>query len=175
MTAYQRGDLQAFDELFRLLSPRLYGWLVRQARDRTVADDLLQEVFLNIHRARATYRPGAPVLAWAFAIARHALVSRGRREGRRAKREEPKADLALLAGPVPEDPPVDPRAEKILAALEELPANQREAVTLLKVEGMSVKEVAAATGATPGAVKLRAHRAYETLRKKVGGSEEGPG
>jgi len=172
MTEYQAGDAAAFDVLFRELSPRIYGYLVQSTRDRTLADDLLQEVFLNVHRARATWRPGSPVLPWLFAIARHVAASRARGAGRRARREEPREDLESL--PVAADATGagrasdDPRLDELETALSELPEAQRQVVTMLKVSGMSLKEIAATTGATVGAVKLRAHRGYEALRKRLG-------
>lgn len=168
MRRYQQGDPSAFDALYRALASRIYGYLFQSTRDRVLADDLLQEVFFNVHRARATYRPGSPVLPWVFAIARHAAASRARSAGRRAKREEAREDLSDLPAAAPEDPPEDPRIDEIRAVLEELPAPQREAVMLLKVSGLSVAEAAAATGSTAGAIKLRAHRAYEAIRKRLG-------
>jgi RNA polymerase sigma-70 factor (ECF subfamily) len=168
MRRYQEGDESAFDALYRALASRIYGYLFQSTRDRVLADDLLQEVFFNVHRARATYRPGSPVLPWVFAIARHAAASRARSAGRRAKREEAREDLSDLPAAAPEDPAEDPRIDEIRAVLEELPAPQREAVMLLKVSGLSVAEAAAATGSTAGAIKLRAHRAYEAIRKRLG-------
>ena len=173
MTEYQAGDAAAFDVLFRELSPRVYGYLVQSTRDRALADDLLQEVFLNVHRARATWRPGSPVLPWLFAIARHAAADRARSSGRRARHEQPHEDVASL--PVAAEPDRaadDPRLDELSAALDELPEPQRQVVTMLKVSGMSLKEIAAATGATVGAVKLRAHRGYEALRKRLGAGGE---
>lgn len=165
MARYQAGDRAAFDALFRETSPRLYPYLVRSAGDRAVADDLLQEVYLNVHRARATYRPGAPVLPWLFAIARNVAASRVRSVTR--KREEVRDDFSELPAPAPEEEAEDPRVEAIQAALGELPQSQREVVMMLKVSGLSLAEVAKATGSTVGAVKLRAHRAYESIRKKL--------
>jgi RNA polymerase sigma-70 factor (ECF subfamily) len=171
MQRYQEGDAAAFQGLYRAVADRVYGYLVRSTGDRTTADDLLQEVFLNIHRARATYRPGSPVLPWAFAIARHAAASRARSVGRRAKREESREDLSDAPAPETETAS-DPRLDEIQTVIDALPAQQREALLLLKVSGLSLKEAAAATGSTVGAVKLRAHRAYEAIRKHLGASKK---
>lgn len=168
MQRYQAGDAAAFQGVYRALSERIYGFLVRSTGDRATADDLMQEVFLKIHRARASYRPGAPVLPWAFAIARHAAVSRARSVGRRNKREEVREDLSDAPAPAEgEGAADDPRLDAVQAAIDELPAAQREALLLLKVSGLSVKEAAEATGATVGAIKLRAHRAYEAIRERL--------
>ncbi len=172
MARYQAGDASAFDALFEAVSPRVLPYLMRSTGERAQAEDVLQEVFLNVHRARATYRPGAPVLPWIFAIARHAAASRARAAWR--KREEAREDLSDLPAAAPEEDPEDPRMEAIEAAISELPEAQREVVMMLKVSGLSLAEVARATGSTVGAVKLRAHRAYEALRKKLGAKGIGP-
>lgn len=168
MQRYQAGDASAFHGVYRAISERIYGFLVRSTGDRATADDLMQEVFLKIHRARASYRPGSPVLPWAFAIARHAAVSRARSAGRRSRREETREDLSDAPAPAEgEGAADDPRLDAVQAAIDELPQAQREALLLLKVSGLSVKEAAEATGATAGAIKLRAHRAYEAIRARL--------
>jgi RNA polymerase sigma-70 factor (ECF subfamily) len=73
------SDDAAFDALYDALAPRLHGFLIRQLRDRTHAEDLLQHTMLQIHCARASYVSGAPVVPWAFAIARNLLVDAHRR------------------------------------------------------------------------------------------------
>lgn len=174
MQRYQAGDATAFPGVYRAISERVYGFLVRSTGNRAIADDLLQEVFLKIHRARASYRPGSPVMPWAFAIARHAAISRARSAGRRGRREEVREDLSDAPNPEPEASVDDPRLDEVQAAIDRLPGPQREALLLLKVSGLSLKEAAEATGASVGAIKLRAHRAYEAIRsalaKKKGGT-----
>ncbi|HEY6463033.1 MAG TPA: sigma-70 family RNA polymerase sigma factor, partial [Polyangiaceae bacterium] len=83
MERYAGGDDAAFGTVYDALAPRLYGYLLRQTRDRARAEDLVQQTMLHIHRARARFIPGAEVTPWAFAIARRLLVDslrRGRRE-----------------------------------------------------------------------------------------------
>ena len=128
---------------------------------REQADDLLQETWLRIHRVRHTYRPGHPVLPWIYAIARRARVD-GYRRTRRITRYEivmdvvPDRLMQVEAGnPVP-------AFDTLVAAL---PRAQREVVTMLKVGGLTLEEVAGATSSTVGAVKQKAHRAYARLRK----------
>jgi RNA polymerase sigma-70 factor, ECF subfamily len=167
MQRYQAGDASAFPGVYRAISERVYGFLVRSTGNRAIADDLMQEVFLKIHRARASYRPGSPVLPWAFAIARHAAISRARSAGRRSRREEVREDLSDAPNPEPEAGVDDARLDLVQAAIDELPGPQREALLLLKVSGLSLKEAAEATGASVGAIKLRAHRAYEAIRSAL--------
>lgn len=161
MVRYQAGDAYAVEELVRRLSPSLMGFLMASLVSQSDAEDMLQECWFRIHRSRHTYRPDQPVLPWIFAIARHTRLDGYRRRSRRERRE-------LLVAEPPEHPQSMPRAARqpdIWRLLEALPPQQREVVVLLKISGMSLHEVARATGATVGAVKQRAHRAYAKLRE----------
>lgn len=175
MQRYQDGDAAAFRELYALVAPRLLGYLLKMARSRAVADDLLQQTFLKVHRARATYVRGADPIPWIYSIAHRTFIDETRRSKRAVvqpggddvpevaagltgesdeRRDEPRVDLEL--------------AREALDALAELPAPQREAVVLTKLDGKSVAEAAAIAGTTVGAMKVRAHRGYEALRKLLG-------
>src|SRR5262249_62255410 len=76
MQRYARGDDGLFDEIYRLMAPRLYRLCLRLSAGRSEADDLLQETMLRLHRARATYQTGSNALYWAFAISRAVHVDR---------------------------------------------------------------------------------------------------
>ena len=88
MEAYQRGDASAGDELFTRVSHQLYRFMAVQSGDRRYADDLLQDLWLRVHKARNTYRAGEPVLPWLYAIARFVKVD-GYRKRRAERFEEP--------------------------------------------------------------------------------------
>ena len=181
MDRYARGDDAAFGEVYDKLGPRLFGYLVKHTRDHALAEDIVQQTMLRIHRARGRFLPGAEVMPWAFAIARRLLVDTHRRGGARhevlAKDESQQDEGELLAS-------VDASADDIAIAketaaqlhaeLRRLPENQRVAFELIKQEGLSVAEAAQVLGTTVAAVKLRAHRAYEALRAVLGRSKEGP-
>lgn len=161
MVRYQGGDARAVEELVRRLSPSLMGFLMAWLVSPSDAEDMLQECWFRIHRSRHTFRPGQPVLPWIFAIARHTRLDGYRRRSRRERRE-------LLMAEPQERPQRAPRVAQqpdIWRLLEALPPQQREVIVLLKISGMSLHEVARATGATVGAVKQRAHRAYAKLRE----------
>ena len=81
MQAYLDGDIEAFDALYGAFAGRLRGYLLSQCRDATLADDLLQETFMQIHRSRRTYQPGRPVTPWIYAIARHVLPDEAAQHG----------------------------------------------------------------------------------------------
>src|SRR5882724_12766313 len=122
MGRYQAGEPEAFRALYAALSPQILGLLLRSTRDRAAAEDLLQETFVKIHRARATWRAGSPVKPWVFAIANHVAISAARSRGR--KREEIREDLSDVPAPQA-DEGEDPRVESIRGALEALPPDQR--------------------------------------------------
>jgi len=176
MERYARGENQAFSELYDSLGPRLRRYLLRASRDPDRADDLLQQTMLQIHRARGRFIVGAEVLPWAFAIARRLLIDSVRR------RKSERSNISLEtggheAGPV--DAAADQRdadelidlgrlARAVEVELERLPESHRAAFELIKHEGLSIREAAEVLGATPNAVKLRAHRAYAALRSALG-------
>jgi RNA polymerase sigma-70 factor (ECF subfamily) len=158
---YQEGDPDAPRALVTAISPGLLRYFRSQAGSRAQADELLQDTWLRIHRVRHTYRPGEPVLPWIYAIARRVRID-GYRRSRRVTMHETAMDS--LTDPRAPAEPCDRLLpfETLVAAL---PDAQREVITMLKLTGLSVEEVARATSSTVGAVKQRAHRAYERLRK----------
>jgi RNA polymerase sigma-70 factor, ECF subfamily len=161
MECYQQGNPEAATALVAAVSPALLRFFRSQATSREQADDLLQDTWLRIHRVRHTYRPGEPVLPWIYAIARRARVD-GYRRSRRISMHEAAVEV-LPERPLPgEARNAFPAFETLVAAL---PDAQREVITMLKVGGLSLEEVARATSSTVGAVKQKAHRAYVRLRR----------
>ncbi len=171
MDRYAAGDDAAFEEVYDRLAPRLFGHLLRQTRDRSRAEDVVQQTMLRIHRARGRFVPGARVIPWAFAIARRLLVDSHRRGGREVlsvEDDDPFAEVASIDAPADDVAAARELAQRIGDELARLPENQRVAFELLKQEGLSVAEAAETLGTTAAAVKLRAHRAYEALRAALG-------
>ena len=166
---YQHGDTAAAAELVRAASPMLLRFCLSQGDRREDVDDVLQEIWLRIHRARHTYRPGAPAEAWLYAIARHTRLDAWRRRYRFRAREIQVEALPEAAAPVP-----DARTPSMSELLAALPEGQREVLLLLKGCGMTLEEVARATSSTVGAVKQKAHRAYECLRAALAHVQRGP-
>jgi RNA polymerase sigma-70 factor, ECF subfamily len=168
MERYAAGDDAAFGLVYDTLAPRLYGYLLRQTRDRARAEDLLQQTLLHIHRARERFIPGADVMPWAFAIARRLVVDSVRRGRREVLTSTGETDGLSLAPGAEDLVHVNELAARIETVLARLPRSQRAAFELIKHEGLSVAEAAAVLGTTVAAVKLRAHRAYEALRGALG-------
>jgi RNA polymerase sigma-70 factor (ECF subfamily) len=162
------GDDAAFDELARGLTPRLRAFLLRLCGSRELADDLTQETFLRLYRARGSFARGSAVVPWAFAIGRNCFVSHARAKKTRLSRKAlDVTTIEVASGP-------DANAEATLAAqqsaaivsraLAAMPVANREAFVLIRYEGMSVATAAQLVGISEGALKLRAFRAYELLR-----------
>lgn len=175
MGRYCDGEANAFRELYALVSPRLYGYLVKMARSRPVADDLLQQTFMKVHRARTAYIRGADPVPWIYSIAHRTFLDEARRTKRAVVRVGDEDALPEIAADLEgqtvdrRDDGADPElVQAALDALASLPAQQREAVVLTKLEGKSVAEAAEIAGTTVGAMKVRAHRGYEALRNLLG-------
>jgi RNA polymerase sigma-70 factor (ECF subfamily) len=159
MRLYQQADPAAPTALVAMLSPALLRFFRFNAASREQAEDLLQETWLKIHRMRHSWRSGERLLPWVYAIAHHVRIDSYRRARRLAARETPIDPLLEPAGPGTADESLC--FESLVA---NLPEAQREVIVMLKATGMTVEEVARATSSTVGAVKLKAHRAYERLR-----------
>ncbi len=167
MTAYQRGELEAFEDLFAALAVNLRNYLASLARSVDRADDLLQETFLQVHRSRHTYSAPRPVKPWLFGIARHVFLMDRRSRGRKSKHETlAKEDLPEI--PIPALAEDLPATAELAAALRALPDDRREAVVLHHVHGFTFKEIGSMLGITARAAKLRSFRGVQGLRQSLG-------
>jgi RNA polymerase sigma-70 factor (ECF subfamily) len=178
MDRYARGDDAAFDELYRHGAPRIRGFLLRLCGDRAVAEDLTQEAFLRVHRARGSFASGAAAVPWMLAIARNAFLDQMRRARARPPAAGGEDEIAEREAPPgargDEELAAREMADVVRRTLQELPVLQREAFVLIRFEGLSVGEAAEVLGATEGAVKIRAFRAYEALREALKAAEGAP-
>jgi RNA polymerase sigma factor (sigma-70 family) len=162
MVQYRAGDERAFEVLYHRHANSIHGYLRRLVGDAALAEDLLQVTFLSVVRGRGRCEPRVNLRAWLFAVATNAARDALRRARRRReeRREVPEAHV----DPVQPDPPA---ARALQEALAELPADQREAVLLHKMHGLSFPEIAEALGIGISAAKVRAHRGYEKLRARL--------
>ena len=163
MTDYQNGGLDAFAQLYDTLKRPLSRYLWTFVRNSTTAEDLLQEVFLQIHRARHTYTPPRPVRPWVYAITRHVALMH-LRSTRRRKESLPAEELPEV--PVP--PEVERLADRatVHRLLAELPRSGQEVLILHHLLGLSFEEVGQILGVATGTAKVRAHRAIKALRER---------
>jgi RNA polymerase sigma-70 factor (ECF subfamily) len=163
----QAGDEAAYRESLRLIAARLRSYLRRRMQSLPdELEDLVQETLLALHLQRGTHDPAVPVSAWVLAVARHKLVDLWRRRGRQEALHDPLDDVdeAALAGHEPEAG----SARDLGVLLAVLPEAQRAAIVLTKLEGLSVAEASARTGASESAIKVQVHRGLKRLAALVG-------
>jgi RNA polymerase sigma-70 factor, ECF subfamily len=167
MVAYQGGEAAAFARVYEALAPALRRYLTSLARDPVRGEDLVQETFLQIHRARRTYQPGRPVRPWVYAIARNVFLM-GERARRRRDRREVIADQELPEIPVAAAGDEVLARRELARAVERLGRPRCEELLLHHVAGLSFREIGAVLGVSEGAAKVRAHRALKELRTMMG-------
>lgn len=174
MARVARGDTDAFDALFLRHQRPVFGFLLRMVADAGLAEDLAQECFLRVWRARHTYRPMAAFRTWLFTIARRLALDALKRS---------RVEVAALEPALEEGRPLSPEAvarlqadgpeQRVLArameramedALCRLSAELREVVLLRETEGLTYDEIAAITGCPVGTVKSRLNAARARLR-----------
>jgi RNA polymerase sigma factor (sigma-70 family) len=179
MARYCAGEGQAFRQLYEAVAPRILGYLTGLVGDRATAEDLLQLTFMKLHRCRAAYVKGANPVPWLYTIAHHTCLDELRRRKRARVRlssdgslpHEPEVDITGSAEPAQTTD--EATIARGLAALATLPEPQRQAVLLTKIHGHSSAEAASIAGTTAGAIKVRAHRGYVALRRKLLGATAG--
>jgi RNA polymerase sigma factor (sigma-70 family) len=172
MRAAQNGDAEAYSELLQAVANRVRP-LVRRRRGSLPPDaveDVVQDILLSVHAVRHTYDAARPFTPWLLAVARHRLADRWRREARVAAHERAVDDLEVSFGSAAansHDESLDD-ARTLVQAIRQLPPSQRQAIDLLKIRELSLKEASARSGVSIGALKVATHRAMAALRKALG-------
>lgn len=164
MCAYAEGDRSAFDELFRRYSGAVHNFMRRDLWSGEDARDLTQQAFLQLHRARRDFRADGNLRSWLMTIARNLKFD----YMRQVRRRPPAGSLEdLESGPQV----ADESHRRLLArdalehAIARLPDNQQDVIRLYWFEHLPYAEIARRLGASESAVKVRAHRAYKSLRE----------
>jgi RNA polymerase sigma-70 factor (ECF subfamily) len=173
MAAHVAGDARAFRTLFERLAPGLERVMLRDLGQREEARDLVQQAFLQLHRARLDFDPTKRLKPWLYTIALNL-----KRELFRRKRRRPEHSGTDEADRQPVDPrgQLQAEARRSLAwALERIPADQREVIELHWLAGLSFPELAGSIGISVAAAKVRAHRGYVRLRELLGERAPAPG
>jgi RNA polymerase sigma-70 factor (ECF subfamily) len=165
MARAQGGDRDAYRRLLEAIAPYLRRLAARHLRNPSDIEETVQEILLTVHAVRHTYDPARPLGPWLVAIANRRVVDALRRRGRADALETAQETF----------PPVEPNycdersdAYALREAVARLPHAQREAIELLKLKQMSLKEAAAASGMSVTALKVATHRALKSLRKLLG-------
>lgn len=165
MRAYANGDMEAFEMLYRRHSAPLYRFILRQVSDEATANDLYQGSWEKIIKARKRYRPTAPFSAWMYRIARNHLIDHFRSYKPVGELPDDMEDATTCAPT--ETIYAEERSRSLRAAIGQLPPEQRDAI-LLKLEGgLSLKEIAAATGVNPETAKSRLRYAVARLKNRL--------
>jgi len=174
MARYAAGEDGVFESIYQVLEAPLYRFCLRLAGRKHEADDLFQETFLKMHRARATYAPGANVLHWAYAIARSLYLSRLRYWRRRPEWLGPandvseREDIHVDTASTPEAEVIADRLlDVVVAEMRKLSEKNRSAYVLMREEGLSAADAAAVLGTTVEGVKQRAHRADQQIKSAL--------
>jgi RNA polymerase sigma-70 factor (ECF subfamily) len=178
MLRVKRGNREAFAELVDKYKQPVMNFVYRSLRDETEAEDLAQNVFLQVYKSRSRYRRTAKFSTWLFTIARNLCLNELRRRSRHPaesieethtdnedqpqRQYEDKSQMAppekLLHGEL---------AQKIEEALAELPENQRSAILLCRQDELSYEEIAGVLDCSLSATKSLIHRGRETLKEKL--------
>lgn len=171
MLAYRDGDAGAFDVLYARHRGGTYRYLLRQCRNAALAEEMFQDVWMNLIRARSGYTVQARFTTWLYRIAHNRLMDHFRRHDHDAVSLDDDNAVAMdePVAPRSADPAVDAEARaqaaQLLALLGRLPAEQREAFVLQQEGGMSVEEIAETTGVTRETAKSRLRYALAKLRE----------
>ena len=177
MLAYAAGDAAAFETLYLRHKGGLYRFVLRGIKERGIAEELFQEIWMRAIEARARYAPQARFTTWLYTIAHNRMVDHWRKRG---------LSLVSLESEDPDDPaPPEPVAAaarepqrqaetneqlaRMAGALDALPPAQREAFLMREEAGLSLAEIAAATGANEETVKSRLRYAVAKLREALDG------
>jgi RNA polymerase sigma-70 factor (ECF subfamily) len=164
MLAYRQGDTGAFQTLYARHKGPLYRFVLRAVRERGLAEELFQEIWMRVIEARSRYEVRARFTTWLYTIAHHRLADHWRKRGLRV------VDLEDADAPAPRGDEPEARAagreglQRLAQALAALPELQREAFLLHAEAGMSVAQIAAATGANEEAAKSRLRYALGKLK-----------
>lgn len=165
-TRAQAGDEAAYRDALGRIALRLRAFFARRLMSLPdEVEDLVQETLLALHLQRGTYDERWPVSAWVHAIARHKLVDLLRRRGRREALHEPWDEGADESHPQAADE--QPARRDLAVLLQTLPAAQRTAIVMTRIEGLSMAEASQRSGVSVAALKVQCHRGLKRLARLV--------
>ena len=170
MARAQSGERDAYRRLLKEITPYLRSLAAASHRDPRDIEDTVQDVLMTVHSIRQTYDPARPFGPWLVAIARRRIVDRLRVQGRTSGHETlllPEHETLQSTEANRAEESVD--AAAVREAVERLPAGQREAIHLMKLQEMSLHEAATASGMSVAALKVATHRGLKNLRRILTG------
>jgi RNA polymerase sigma-70 factor (ECF subfamily) len=175
MLRARQGDASSFEELLRRYRTPLVKYFCRMVRDQALAEDLAQEAFLRVYKARHRYRPDARFTTWLYRIATNLALNairdaKGRQtQGGSGRGEDSEATVEFVDPMASAEQQLieTDRGRMIREAIEALPENQRPAVILHKYQDVDYRQIAGILKVSESAVKSLLFRAYETLRARL--------
>jgi RNA polymerase sigma factor (sigma-70 family) len=174
MAAAQSGDRAAYRTLLLAITPYVHRLVAKSLRDPTDIEDAVQDVLTTLHATRRLYDPARPFRPWLVGIVRQRVADRLRRQRRHGRLEVPiEPEHETFAN---SDSPIEnlfADREALRAAVARLPAGQRRAIELTKLQEMSLQQAAATTGLSTTALKVATHRAIKRLRRLLGAPKGG--
>ncbi|WP_429443605.1 sigma-70 family RNA polymerase sigma factor [Paraburkholderia sp. 40] len=166
MARAQQGDRDAYRRLLQSMTPYLRNLADRHGVRPDAVEDVVQDVLATVHRVRHTYDPARPFGPWLLTVAMRRIVDTLRHAGSLDAREVPLDDEhETLADPTANLMEEATDARMLRETIERLPPGQRDAIRMLKLEEMSLKEAAVASGMTVAALKVAVHRGLKGLHK----------
>jgi len=176
MSQAQGGDAPAYRRLLIELAPYLRAIARRYHRDPRDVEDSVQDALLTLHAVRHTYDPARPFKPWLVTLARRRIADRLRTQWRTCARESQlNESLYETFAEERTNPSEEPPEERLLqSAIEQLPAAQRQAVRLLKMQEMSLQEAAQISGQSVSSLKVATHRAMKSLRRLLAADRSEP-
>ena len=169
MRLAQEGDKAAYSQLLQAMLPVLRGVVGRRWRNPQDVEDIVQDILLSVHGVRHTYDPGRAFMPWLMTIATRRIADAARTRSTRFQREtlvdvvpDTFVDSAVKSGQEHSDD-----QDSIRNAMASLSEAQREAIDLLKLQGLSLQEAAAITGKSVVSLKVSVHRAVKSMRQQL--------
>lgn len=168
MLAYAKGDAEAFETLYRKHKDPLYRFFLRQCGNQTIAEELYQEVWLRVIKARESYEQKAKFTTWLYRIAHNILVDQRRKP-------QTETDDETDAENIPDNAANDPevilssqeKIKRFRVKLTKLPKEQLEVFLLKEEAGLSIEEIALTVGESKEAIKSRLRYAVKKLRQSL--------
>ena len=165
MRQVAEGDLNRMSLLFERYQTKLYQFFRRMGLEPPASEDLTQEVFFRVLRARQTYHSNSPFRAWLYQIARNVRVDHLRRVARETQVDDEFGDAFAMAPTTHADLESAENASTLWKALASLPDRKRELLILSRFQGMKYREIADLMGCDVNTIKVRIHRSMNDLRE----------
>lgn len=171
MRASQDGDQKSYRTLLSEVLPVLRGVVGKRWRNRQDVEDIVQDILLSVHSFRHTFNPSRPFLPWLMTIAMRRIADAARRKNARAANETTVDVMpeTFSGNDTKSFEQTSDDQELVRAALTSLPPAQREAVELMKLQGLSLQEASDHTGKSIASLKVTVHRAMKAMRQALKG------